>query len=110
MSEMTIEVRGCRYCEPRLSPTSDRQGENHVAVRFGDVRPDQRVLHDGVQVDGCVEVMAGEGGWAILELTKDADFDRFGVERHPSGIWSCICSSGALPRVLVRSDGFAVEQ
>jgi hypothetical protein len=53
-------------CHPPSTKT-DRLGEQHVGVRFGDAGRGWSVLLDGEDVtDRCTEAMGGDPGWCLL--------------------------------------------
>jgi hypothetical protein len=54
----------CATCHP---PSTDRLGEGHVAVRFGDAARGWLILLAGVDVtNDCTEAHGGDPGWAVL--------------------------------------------
>src|SRR5687767_5221728 len=60
----TAHVCGCVNCQPELYPQGERQGNSHVAVRFGERF--WRATIDGEQVDSLTEAKAGEHGFVVF--------------------------------------------
>lgn len=62
-----------RTCRPDLFPPAERQGEHHIAVRWGIEHCLIFVSLDGVVLDDATEALAGAEGWAI----RDSGHEQF---------------------------------
>lgn len=63
----------CPGCRPDVFAQSDeRLNERHMAVRFGDDKPEKVVLFDGRDVSmRAFEIMVGQSGWAYARQLHD---------------------------------------
>lgn len=62
----------CPDCDPGLRGPDVKAGEHHIAVRFGDMGREWRVLLDGADVgDRSDESWAGPDGWVRLLVDED---------------------------------------
>lgn len=77
----------CRVCRPDLYPSGPRQGEHHVAVRFGYPDVLLYVYLDGVRLDNCTEALAGRDGLVVVDWPGE-------------WLWGCPCGSGERPEEI----------
>lgn len=88
----------CVRCQADVFPAGERQGEGHIAVRFGHDDARNHVIYEGDTVlTRAYEVMAGPGGWVI--------------EVHPDS-WAggCHDCGGRMPLRRLRYGEFAVRR
>lgn len=70
MADHTCACPACDLELPAADVAAGRQGEGHVAVRFGDAPLGRwRITLDGADVTSrCVEAMAGRWPWGFVVL------------------------------------------
>lgn len=67
----------CYRCTPDLAVP--RLGENHLAVRFGQDHRNTHVSLDGVELDDCLELLAGADGWVLRASRHECRRCRRGI-------------------------------
>jgi len=105
---------GCEDCWPELRSISERQGEAHFGVQFGDF--DAIVSCNGTSVVNACEVMAGPGGWAVLVVGRKVSPGPPWVVLGPGVPYNwmlepyfCPCGSFLPTKTRHESDGYSVS-
>lgn len=91
---------GCRACHPERFPSGGRQGEGHVAARFGDLDhldlAASRATLDGVEVPASEAIPGDHGTVVLLHDPWGGEPERVSRTAHP-----CPCGSLAFCQVVL---------
>ena len=101
----------CATCDPSLRVTGERQGLQHVGVRFWGEEEARRgaiILLDGLEIGNVFEAILGEQGtiWVYQSVPwTDERGD------HPRGYHPCLnCRDAAEKAGLLSPDGFLIRK